>query len=355
MEEIARKLCRNGFRPWFERWSLILSAQCETRLALAGSTSRVVLWIIGAAGLSYWSRENLREYELLESIAIITVLAPGFPDSSAMPYHHISRCVIDMRKGLDDDIAWDQLKSSITLSSRQIETIIDPNARLGPEILKRNTINSYNQIAEKFASRWFEHPPESALEKLLRRLPGKACVLDAGCGPGHHAKLIARSGHDVVGVDLSEKMLQIASKSVESVHFERMDIQALGFPSNMFNAIWCAAAALHTPREEIVQLLRGFRRVLKSDGLLGLNLQIGRKSEVVDYGADHRFFEYYRDSSEIAMFLRLAGFSVEAYDYGETTRNTHGLDIKLKWTTLYARPRKDNEPTRSVATVLPAS
>ena len=77
---------------------------------------------------------------------------------------------------------------------------------------------------------------------------------------------------------------------------------------------------------------------MKPDGILALNFQVGRRSELVQRQFDRRFFEYYRDSSEVAKLLRAAGFGVEAALYGETKRNTHDLDITLKWSTLYARP-----------------
>jgi SAM-dependent methyltransferase len=262
--------------------------------------------------------------------------------------------VVDLHDGLDNDNALDQLAALIALSGLEAESTRNSRHGLGPRTLKRNTIRSYNAIAEKFASQWFEHPPVLALEKLLRRLPRRAAVLDAGCGPGHHAKLIAKSGHEIIGVDLSARMLEIARKSVRSVRFEKMDMQCLTFPRHTFDAIWCAGAALHIPREEMIQLLSGYRRVMRPGSILGINLQVGRQSEVINFGEDRRFFEYYRDSSEIAELLSLSGFSVEARDYGETTRNTHEVDIKLRWATLYARPNGEPSRAHGYAGVLPS-
>jgi SAM-dependent methyltransferase len=198
-------------------------------------------------------------------------------------------------------------------------------------------MQSYDRIAEKFAAQWLNHPPMDALETFVRLLGRRAAVLDAGCGPGHHAHFLSTCGHDVIGVDLSEGMLRIARRRTPRVAFARMDMQALRFPAASFDAIWCAAAAIHVPREEIVALLRGFREVLRPDGILGVNMQVGRGSEVVDYQGDRRFFEYYRDAGEITALVAKAGLTVVAVDYGETSRNTHGLDLTLKWVTAYAR------------------
>lgn len=42
-------------------------------------------------------------------------------------------------------------------------------------------------------------------------------ILDLACGTGHHSIFFAKSGYGVTGVDLSEKMLQIARKNAKGV------------------------------------------------------------------------------------------------------------------------------------------
>jgi SAM-dependent methyltransferase len=41
----------------------------------------------------------------------------------------------------------------------------------------------------------------------------KLRILDIGCGTGKHAKLLAKLGHYVIGVDFSEEMIKIAKKN----------------------------------------------------------------------------------------------------------------------------------------------
>lgn len=340
VKSIACKLHRSGLRPYFEKWSTVSYTKLDEHLNLALSASLVVVSIIGVHGLACWNQNSLWDSNHQVNIKPdITVLAPGFPNPLRSVASHVSGgYVIDLRNGLNDAVAWKRLVSLILKLGHEAETIINPYRSLSPIELKRNTIRSYNHIAEQFAAQWFEYPPMAPLEKLLQRLPERSRILDAGCGPGHHAKVLAASGHEVVGIDLSDVMLNIARRSVRTVHFEKMDIQMLLFPPKMFDAIWCAAAVLHIPREEIVSTLIGFRHILKPGGVLGLNLQIGRPSEVVERGKDSRFFEYYRNTAEIETLMNLAGFTVESQDYGETTRNTHALALTIMWATLYAKP-----------------
>jgi SAM-dependent methyltransferase len=204
--------------------------------------------------------------------------------------------------------------------------------------MKATIIESYDAISGQFTDIWAAHPPIEAIEKLIALVPPGSAILDAGCGPGHHTRYLTRRGHEVTGVDLSEGMLSIARRSFFPSRFVRMDIERLQFTMK-FDAIWCAAAAMHVPRERMPTLLARFHRYLQPKGVIGLNLQVGRKSEVACFGADRRFFEYYESAHEIASMLEYAGFDVLDDDYGETERNTHSALLTLHWQTLYARPQ----------------
>ena len=43
-----------------------------------------------------------------------------------------------------------------------------------------------------------------------------ARILDVGCGPGRHALEFARRGFDVVGVDISERFIQLGNEAASA-------------------------------------------------------------------------------------------------------------------------------------------
>jgi SAM-dependent methyltransferase len=63
-------------------------------------------------------------------------------------------------------------------------------------------------------------------------------VLDVGCGPGRHAHALARRGIDVVGVDISQRFVDLANDAAPpGARFERMDARALAFDGDFDAAI----------------------------------------------------------------------------------------------------------------------
>lgn len=55
-------------------------------------------------------------------------------------------------------------------------------------------------------------------------------VLDVGCGPGRHALGLAEHGIEVVGVDISQKFIDLASDAdVENTSFFRVDARAMTY------------------------------------------------------------------------------------------------------------------------------
>jgi SAM-dependent methyltransferase len=75
-------------------------------------------------------------------------------------------------------------------------------------------------------------------------------LLDVATGPGYVAERAHARGCDVVGVDLSESMLEFARARVPGVEFVRGDATALEFRNGSFDAVVVAFVLLHLGRPE---------------------------------------------------------------------------------------------------------
>jgi SAM-dependent methyltransferase len=88
----------------------------------------------------------------------------------------------------------------------------------------------YDLIAEGYLERYRRSlVRDQWLGKLITLLPTKSRVLDLGCGPGVPvARVLARRGHDVVGIDGSARQLSLARLNVSNAHFIHADMTRVG-------------------------------------------------------------------------------------------------------------------------------
>jgi SAM-dependent methyltransferase len=107
-----------------------------------------------------------------------------------------------------------------------------------------------------------------------------ARILDVGCGPGRHALEFARRGYKVVGVDISERFIQLGNDAALaeelSAQFVRGDARALTFDVE-FDAVislcqggfGLVGRSADGAADDAV--LSGMARSLRSGGLLALS------------------------------------------------------------------------------------
>ena len=115
----------------------------------------------------------------------------------------------------------------------------------------------------------YRNPDSNQLVVGLAELGPEDRALDIGCGPGAAVRNAAQVAREAVGVDRSEKMLNIARKrSVDrsNVRFEVGAAESLPFAENEFNAVWTVHTFHHWEDQEAG--LAECRRVLAPGGRL---------------------------------------------------------------------------------------
>ena len=74
----------------------------------------------------------------------------------------------------------------------------------------KNTIETYDKIAEEYAKTWGDiNLIKKYADLFLRFLKGRK-ILDVGCGPGRDSEYFSERGLEVTGIDLSRNFLKIA-------------------------------------------------------------------------------------------------------------------------------------------------
>ena len=85
-----------------------------------------------------------------------------------------------------------------------------------------------------------EHVMKQLLEALTEELLEYKTILDAGTGTGRFAKPLQDKGFEVVGIDISKKMISVA-KEKGTINLLRGDVCFLPFKSSYFDAALCNA------------------------------------------------------------------------------------------------------------------
>ena len=193
--------------------------------------------------------------------------------------------------------------------------------------------DAYQKLAEAYAENIDTKPHNAYYDRpamlgLLPDVRGKR-VLDAGCGPGVYAEAIHQRGATVVGCDMCDRMLELASERVGAiVELKKVDLTK---PLSMFddedfdvvNAPLCLDYI-----EDWTTLFKEFRRVLVPGGVLLFSC--GHPSFDAEYFKTNQYFSveqvratwkgfgievdmpsYRRSFEEVIMPVINAGFTVE--------------------------------------------
>lgn len=136
-------------------------------------------------------------------------------------------------------------------------------------------------------------------------------VLDAGCGPAFYAEELA-GYFRYQGIDISEKMLEVAQAKNPTLCFKRRSFRDTGFEDSRFDGIWACCALNTTPKEQLPKVLSEWRRILKPEGLVMVVMPNHEYSDEGEVITDYQLPLYYAswDPQEFAKELIRAGFSM---------------------------------------------
>ncbi len=150
------------------------------------------------------------------------------------------------------------------------------------------------------------------LKEMLPDFKGKH-VLDLGCGYGWHSIYAAEEGaSSVTGVDISEKMLQVAraKTNLEAVQYLHEDIDKVRFEANSFDIV-ISSLAFHYV-EKFDELVKNIHRFLKPNGAFVFSVEhpvftaegsqdfsYDEAGNITSFPVDH----YFEDGKRIVHFL----------------------------------------------------
>jgi ubiquinone/menaquinone biosynthesis C-methylase UbiE len=189
----------------------------------------------------------------------------------------------------------------------------------------------YDAAAEAYArleegTTW---PRMRWLKKLLEKMPPGSTVLDLGCGSGDPADVEIVKAHAVIGVDISEKQIELARKNVPEGTFIHSDAGSIEFPAGSCEAVVSFYALEHIPREEHEGLFRRIYGWLRPGGYLLISLEAGEMEGVIGEWLEVPMYFSNYPPDTVKGLVEMSGFSILESDI--EVQIEQGNEIPYLW------------------------
>jgi SAM-dependent methyltransferase len=168
------------------------------------------------------------------------------------------------------------------------------------------TLDHYNQHSEIFWRDTRDHDVSQNIDALLHSLIGSPPfrILDFGCGPGRDLKTFRDLGHEAIGLEGSERFVDMA-RQFSGCEVWHQDFLQLALPADYFDGIFANASLFHVPSQELPRVLRELWATLKLNGVLFSSNPRGENQE----GWNSERYGCYHDWESWRELVTGAGFT----------------------------------------------
>ena len=175
----------------------------------------------------------------------------------------------------------------------------------------------YNAIAEIYVKNCSEvefYRPY--IDDFIKNLKGKK-VLDAGCGHGIFSNYFQQKGLDVIGVDFSKNLLEVARKNYPHIKFIESDL--CDFTTNeKFDGIFIKNVLFHIPDKDLQTIFKKFYDILNKNGKVCILMEIpkeaGEQILAEEFDENLKVYYNYMLPEKVEKLLIDTGFSIDKLD-----------------------------------------
>jgi ubiquinone/menaquinone biosynthesis C-methylase UbiE len=206
------------------------------------------------------------------------------------------------------------------------------------------TKKAYDKTADKYHDHFKNEIIQKEYDRLLldrftNMLTANSFICDAGCGPsGHIGKYLFDKGHQVVGVDISPKCIDIATSYNPQIDFKVMDMMNMNFKSDSLDAIISFYSIIYTPKKYVDHTFAEFYRILKVNGKLLVVVKKGATEGLIDdewYEGNKVYFTHFMEN-EIKDYFKYSHFNIDffdvrkPYDFEFNVERIYAIGSKIK-------------------------
>jgi cyclopropane fatty-acyl-phospholipid synthase-like methyltransferase len=189
----------------------------------------------------------------------------------------------------------------------------------------------YNKLAENYLVGRDTYKNDKYLGKLNALLTPDSKILDIGCGAGVPVdKYFLDRGHKVIGLDISEKQIELARENLPDGEFKVEDMSELVEKEYSVDAVVSFYAIFHTPRETHGEILKKISSFLKINGLLLITMGSSEWEGKEDnfFGGEMSWSHYGKEKNR--QLVKEAGFEVLLDEIDNSGGEKHQIIIARK-------------------------
>jgi SAM-dependent methyltransferase len=187
------------------------------------------------------------------------------------------------------------------------------------ESITMKTKRAYDLAAQRYHDLFHNEMKEKEYDRRLldsfaNRFRKGALICDAGCGPsGHIGRYVFDKGMQVIGIDVSERCVELARLHNPEMRFEQGDIANLMFDDEALDGIISYYSILNTPKHDVGRIFKEFYRVLKPNSYLLIAVKAGTAEGYINdlVGIETEIYMTLFAENEIRNYFQDAGFVVE--------------------------------------------
>jgi len=150
---------------------------------------------------------------------------------------------------------------------------------------KKNVLDVFNTIANEYVE-YFGDDWEflNEINQFIDLIPAGGKIIDLGCGSGYISKYISDRDLCPIGIDFSNKMIEIAKNNYPEIPFYQIDICDIDkyFKEKMFDGLIAIYTLYFIPKEQMDSVLNSICTVLKEGAKILIITQIGNGEQFVD-------------------------------------------------------------------------
>ena len=203
-----------------------------------------------------------------------------------------------------------------------------------------NTAKVFGKYAKVYEDKFMDVSIfHDTYDNFLEYLPRvDSAILDIGCGPGNITKYLLDNFPklNILGVDIADEMLLLATENNPSANFKLMDCNSIHTISSSFDGIIIGFCLPYLSKEEVNTFIRNAYQLLNTNGVLYISTMEGpyEDSKYVgpSSGDDESIYTYYYQEEYLKSLLHNNRFNIlETFRKKQQTENNNleATDIVL--------------------------